>query len=66
MIPAPPGTDRSLIGGQLRQVTPGPDEGFLHDVIRADLVCGEPQDVTAQGQRVTRAQLAEHGVAVAG
>jgi hypothetical protein len=47
-------------------VAPGPDEGFLHDVIRAGPVRAEPLDVAAQGRGVLCMQLADRGVGVAG
>jgi hypothetical protein len=47
-------------------VTPGPDEGFLHDVIRAGPVRAEPLDVAVQGRGVVRIRLADRGVGVAG
>ena len=64
--PEQPGPDRAVIGAQLRQVTPGPDEGFLHDVIRARPVGTEPLDVDVQGPGVMGIELADRGIGVAG
>jgi len=50
--PEQPWPDHPVIGSQLGQVTPGPDEGFLHDVIRAGPVRAEPLDVAVQGRSV--------------
>ena len=47
-------------------MTPGPDEGFLHDVIRARPVRAELLDVAVQGLGVVRVQLADRGIGVAG
>jgi hypothetical protein len=47
-------------------VTPGPDEGFLDDVIRDRRVGAELLDVTMQGLGVVRVQLADRGIGVAG
>ena len=44
-----PWSNRPVIGRQLRQVTPGSDERFLHDVIRARPVRAEPSDIAMQG-----------------
>jgi hypothetical protein len=45
-------------------VTPGPDEGFLHDVIRTCRVWAKPLDVKVQRLRVAAIQLANRGVGV--
>jgi len=60
------GRDWPVVAAQLRQVTPGPDECFLHDVIGARPVRAEPLDVAVQGPGVIRVQLAERGIGVAG
>jgi len=60
------GRDRPLVGGQLRQVPPGPDERFLHDVIGARQGRTEPFDVTVQGLGVMGVQLAYRGIGIAG
>jgi hypothetical protein len=39
-----------------------PDEGFLHDVVRARAVGAEPLDVDVQGLRVAAIQLADRGI----
>jgi hypothetical protein len=64
--PEQPRLDRPVIGAQLGQVTPGPEEGFLHDVIRARPVRAELLDVTVQGLGVERVQLADRGIGIAG
>jgi hypothetical protein len=46
-------------------VPPRPDEGFLHDVVRACPVRAELLDVTVQGLGVLRVQLADRGIGVA-
>ena len=61
-----PGSDGPVIGAQLGQVMPCPDEGFLHDVIRARPVRAELIDVAVQGLGVVRVQLADRGIGVAG
>ena len=64
--PEQPWPDRPVIGAQLGQVAPGPDEGFLHDVVCARPVRAEPLDVTVQGFGMVRVQLADDGIGVAG
>src|ERR1700759_2380123 len=64
--PEQPGPDWPLIGPQLGQVTPGPDEGLLHDVVGARPVRAESLDVTVQGPGVLGVQVAEGGIGVAG
>jgi hypothetical protein len=64
--PEQPWPDGPVIGAQLRQVTPGPDEGFLHDVISARPVWAKPLDVAMQGAGVMKVQLADRGISVAG
>ena len=59
-----PGPDGPVIGTQLGQVMPCPDEGFLHDVIRARPVRAELIDVAVQGLGVVRVQLAVRGIRV--
>jgi hypothetical protein len=44
---------------------PGPDEGFLHDVVGAGPVGTESFDVPAQGQGMMGVQLADRSVGVA-
>jgi len=61
-----PGPDRPVVGGELRQVPPGPDQGLLHDVVGARPVGAEPLDITVQGLGVTGVQLAYRGVGVGG
>ena len=56
---------RRVTGAQLRQVPPGPDERFLHDVVGAGPVGTEPFDVPAQGQGIMGIQLADRSVGVA-
>jgi len=63
--PEQPGPDGPVIGTQLGQVMPCPDEGFLHDVIRARPVRAELIDVAVQGLGVVRVQLADRGIGVA-
>ena len=63
--PEQPGPDRPVIGAQLGQVAPRPDEGFLHDVIRARPVRAELLYVTVQSLGVVRVQLADDGIGVA-
>jgi hypothetical protein len=64
--PEQPGPDCPVPGAQLGQVAPRPDEGFLHDVIRARLVRAEVLDIAVQGLGVVRVQLADRGIGVAG
>jgi hypothetical protein len=45
---------------------PGPDEGFLDDVIGARLIWTEPPDVAVQGLGMLGVQLADRGIGVAG
>ena len=54
-----------VIGAEPRQVTPGPDEGFLHDVICARPVRAEALDVAVQGLGTKTVQPADPGVGVA-
>jgi hypothetical protein len=63
--PEQPRPDRPVIGTQLRQVTPGPDEGLLHDVVRARPVRTELLDITVQSLGIARVQLADDGIGVA-
>jgi hypothetical protein len=63
--PEQPWPDRPVIGAQLRQVAPCPDEGFLHDVFCARPVRAEPLDVTVQGFGMVRVQLADDGIGIA-
>ena len=63
--PEQPRPDRPVIGAQLGQVTPGPEEGFLHDVIRARRVGAELPDITLQGLGVEGVQPADDGIWVA-
>src|SRR5690348_10867892 len=63
--PVQPGPDRAVIGAQLGQVTPGADEGLLHDVFRTRWVRAELLDVAAQGLGIERVQLADDRVGVA-
>jgi len=64
--PEQPGPDRPVVGAQLGQVTPCPDQDFLDDVICARPVRAEPLDVTMQGLAVLRVQLADRGIGIAG
>src|SRR5947208_2670226 len=59
-----PGPDGPVVGAQLGQVMPCPDEGFLYDVIRARPVRAELIDVAVQGLGVVRVQLADRGIRV--
>ena len=59
-------TDGSVIAAQLGQVPPGPDEGFLDDVIGARRIWTEPPDVAVQGLGMLGGQLADRGIGVAG
>ena len=63
--PEQPRPDRPVIGAQLGQVTPSPEEGFLHDVIRARRVGAELPDITLQGLGVEGVQPADDGIWVA-
>src|SRR6185437_9889736 len=63
--PVQPGPDRAVISAQPGQVTPGTDEGLLHDVFRARRVRAELLDVAAQGPGIERVQLADDGIGVA-
>jgi hypothetical protein len=45
-------------------VTPGPDEGFLHDVIRRRAVGAEPLHIAMQSHGMASVELADRGVGV--
>jgi hypothetical protein len=45
-------------------VTPGPDEGFLHDVIRGRAVRAEPLHMSVQSCGMASVELADRGVGV--
>jgi len=60
--PVQPRPDGQIAGAQLRQVPPGPDERFLHDVVGAGPVRTEPCDVSVQRDGMTRVQLTDRGV----
>ena len=64
--PEQPWPDRLVIAAQLGQMPPGPDEGFLDDVIGARLIWTEPPDVAVQGLGMLGVQLADRGIGVAG
>ena len=62
--PKQPWPDGPVIGAQLRQVTPGPDERLLHDVIRGRAVGAEPHHITMQGHGMASVELADRRIGV--
>jgi hypothetical protein len=64
--PVQPRPDGEALRAQLRQVPPGPDERFLHDVLGAGPVRTEPFGVPAHGRGMAGVELADRGVGVAG
>jgi hypothetical protein len=62
--PEQPWFDGPVVSVQLRQQTPGPDEGFLHDVIRGRAVRAEPLHIIMQSHGMASVELADRGVGV--
>ena len=62
--PEQPWADRPVVGDQLRQVTPGADEGFLDDVIRGRRVMAEALGVAAQGIGVMEVEISDRRIGV--
>jgi hypothetical protein len=64
--PEQPRPDWQVPGAQLRQMPPGPDERFLHDVVGAGPVRTESFDIPAQSTGMTCVKLADRSVCVVG